>query len=89
LEIYSRYLSDAGFITAAEKHDEALLDLVNQVRSRLLGAEIAVALKKLDLPGVDFASARAVSKAAWEAVRQGKLGYSLMWGQRKPASISN
>ena len=34
-----------------EPHDEALLEMVNQVRMKLLGAEIMVGLKKLDAAG--------------------------------------
>ena len=48
---YTRYLCEAGFrVEREEPHDEALLEMVNQVRIKLLGAEIMVGLRKLELP---------------------------------------
>jgi arsenite methyltransferase len=74
-------LSDAGFaVEVREPHDEALTDMVNQIRMKLLGAEIMVGLKKMELPGVDFAQAKAMSASALEAIRQGKLGYAIVAG---------
>jgi hypothetical protein len=35
--------------------------MVNQIRVKLLGAEIMVGLKKIELPGADFAQAMAAS----------------------------
>jgi len=72
------YLSDAGFrVERVEPHDEALLDMVNQVRTKLLGAEIMVGLKKLELPGVDFAAAKQMARSALSAVQGGTLGTRL------------
>ncbi len=72
---YIAYLSGAGLDPRhTEPHDEALLEMVHQVRTRLLGAEILIGLKKLDLPGVDLAEAKALAQAALTAVQQGSLG---------------
>lgn len=49
-------------------------------RMRLLGAEIAVSFKKIDLPDVDFNAAKRVAKAATEAIKQGNLGYAIVLG---------
>lgn len=66
----------------AERHDEALVEMVNQVRMRLLGAEIMVGLKKLDLPGVDSAAAKQMAQAALTAIRQGNLGYAIICAEK-------
>ena len=47
---------------------------------KLLGAEIMVGLKKLDLPGVDLAAAQQMAQAAVTAIRQGALGYAIVHG---------
>jgi hypothetical protein len=49
---------------------------------RLLGAEIMVGLKKLDLPGVDSAAAKQMAQAALTAIRQGNLGYAIICAEK-------
>ena len=83
LEGYVSYLSRAGFGVSTATQNEALVEMVNRVRLRLLGAEIAVGLKKLDLPGVDFAMAKSVARAALDVIGRGDLGYALVWGERR------
>ena len=81
---YVRYLCEAGFrVERVEPHDEALLEMVNQVRMKLLGAEIMVGLRKLELPEVDFAAAKEMARSALYAVREGSLGYAIFHA-RKP-----
>jgi len=76
---YAGYLEEAGFQMASiEQHDEALAQLIADVRGRLLSAELMVGLKKLELPGADFSQAKALASAASDAVRAGVLGYSLL-----------
>ena len=65
-----------------EEHDAALAELVNQVRTRLLAAEVLVGLKKLALPGFDFEDARNIAKHALEAITQGRLGYAIVAASR-------
>ena len=75
-ERYIEYLTEAGLrIRQAEEHDEALQEMVNQIRMKLLGAEVLVGLKKLDLPGVDFTEAKQLAQAALSSIRAGTLGY--------------
>ena len=82
-DAYVRHLCDAGFrVERVEPHDEALLDMVNQVRTKLLGAEIMVGLKKLELPGVDFAAAKQMARSALSALQEGVLGYAIICGVR-------
>ena len=76
---YTQYLRGAGFrVAQTESHDEALLEMVNQVRMKLLGAEIMVGLKKLDLPDVDFPAAKQMAQAALPAIQRGSLGYAII-----------
>jgi SAM-dependent methyltransferase len=79
VDTYVRYLCDAGFrVQRVEPHDEALLEMVNQVSIKLFGAEIMVGLRKLELPGVDFTAAKAMAQSALSAVRGGNLGYAIL-----------
>jgi ubiquinone/menaquinone biosynthesis C-methylase UbiE len=77
---YTRYLTEAGAaVDLIEVHDEALHEMVQQIRAKLLGAELLVRLKKLDLPGsLDFEQAKALAKAADSAIRQNKFGYAVI-----------
>jgi len=76
---YMEQLEAAGLrVTLTKSHDEALLEMVHQVRTKLLGAEIMVGLKKLDLPGIDFTAAKQMAHAALSAIQQGSLGYAII-----------
>ena len=82
-EKYVDYLTTAGLtVNQVEPHDQALSQLVHDMRGKLLGAELLLNLKKIDLPGADFAQARAIARSANEAIKQGKLGYSLLLAVR-------
>jgi hypothetical protein len=52
--------------------------MAREVQGRLLGIEVMVKLKKLDLPGADFEQAKQLARAASKAIREGLLGYSLI-----------
>ncbi len=79
IERYVDYLESAGLVMQQiEPHDEALLEMVNNIRMKLLGAEIMVGLKKLDLPGIDLAAAKQMATSAFTAIRQGHLGYAIL-----------
>jgi arsenite methyltransferase len=81
IERYATFLEGAGFrIEHAEPHDDALEEMVNQIRAKLFGAELLVGLKKLELPGVDFAEAKEMARTALEAIKAGKLGYAVVTG---------
>ena len=82
VEEYAGYLEAAGFdVTAIEAHNEALAEMARDVQGRLLGIEIMVKLKKLDLPGTDFEQAKQLARAAAKAIQEGLLGYSLIVAQ--------
>lgn len=85
VEGYVRYLTDAGLrVTLVEQHDDALAELVHDIRGKLLGAELLVKLRRIDLPGADFDQARAMARAASDAVRAHQFGYALLTAE-KPA----
>ena len=76
---YIDYLESAGLRYAAvEPHDAALVDLVRQIRVRLLGARLLGKLGRISLAGVDMDQAVAVARAAEAAVESGNLGYALL-----------
>jgi hypothetical protein len=52
--------------------------MVEQIRVKLLGAEIMVGLKKLTFPGVDLSVAKLLAKSALDAVQGGQLGYVII-----------
>ena len=79
LDEYARYLTDAGLaVGLVEPHDDALGSLVQEIRTKLLGAELLVKLKKLDLPTANFEQAKALARAAAEAVKAGRFGYATL-----------
>lgn len=84
VESYVEILRLANLTVAGvEDHGYALTDLVRQIQGRLLGAEIAAGLKKLDFPNLNFTEAKRFAQAALIAVKDGKLGYAVI-GAVKP-----
>jgi ubiquinone/menaquinone biosynthesis C-methylase UbiE len=80
---YEAHLQHAGFrVDRVEAHDEALRALVQQIRTKLMGVELLVGLRKLDPPNVDLGGARAIARSAAEAVQAGTLGYAVVTGTR-------
>ncbi len=79
VEAYAALLTAAGFAPGiVEPHDAALGEMVAGVRAKLLGAELMVALKKLDLPDADFPKAKRVTQSAADAIGRGELGYAII-----------
>ncbi len=79
VESYAACLRGADFeVENVELHDDALTEMVQQIRMKLLGAEIMVGLKKLNFPGVDFGSAKQLAKSALDAIQEGQLGYAII-----------
>lgn len=80
---YRRHLEAAGVgVDAVEDHGAALADMVRGIQARLMGAEMMARLRRIELPGADFAAARAMARAAAGAVRNGTVGYALLIGTR-------
>jgi arsenite methyltransferase len=85
VDAYTHYLTEAGLtVDRIEAHDEALQEMVRQIRGRLLGAEVLARFKKLDLPtSVDFEQAKALAKAASAAIQMQKFGYVVMLAHKQ------
>lgn len=83
LDGYAQILRSAGFaVGRVEDHTGALTEMAQQIQGRLLWAEIMTGLKKLDLPGVDFAAAKQHAHAALRAIQTAKLGYAIVTGKK-------
>ena len=80
---YVTYLEQAGLsVEQIEPRNEALTEMVRAAQGRLLGLELMIKLGKLTLPaGIDFEQAKAIARAASQAVKEEKLGYALLVGQ--------
>jgi arsenite methyltransferase len=79
VESYVEILRRASFtIIRIEDRSDALRELVQQIQGRLLAVEIAAALKQLDFPDVNFSNAKRFIQAASHALRDRKLGYTLI-----------
>jgi ubiquinone/menaquinone biosynthesis C-methylase UbiE len=78
-EEYVDYLTSAGLtVDRVEPHDDALSELVRDIRAKLLGAELLVRLRQIDLPGADLGQAKALARAAADAVKAGQFGYAIV-----------
>src|SRR5260370_2300748 len=77
---YTRYLAEAGVtVDLIEGHDEALREMVRQIPGKLLGGELLIGLKNLDLPGsLDFDHATSLAKAAATAIQMSQFGYAVI-----------
>ena len=78
---YLTLLRDAGFADErVERHDEALQELVGGVRTRLLGAQLLLALGQVTppFPAADLSKAQGLARAAAAAIAAGQLGYALI-----------
>ncbi len=80
VERYVQLLNDAGLtVESTERYDEALGELVRTIQGKLLGVEMLVKLKQIELPlALDFTQAKTLAKAAAAAVRVGQLGYVVL-----------
>ena len=82
-ESYAEYFRSAGLqICEVENHDGALIEMIRQIRVKLLSAEVLTGLGKLNLPGVNFTSAKQMAVSALEAAERGQLGYAIVTASR-------
>ena len=78
-DTYAGWLAAAGLtVSVIELHDDALTEMVRSIGVRLMGADVLTALKKIDLPGVDFEAARRMANQARAAIERGQLGYAII-----------
>jgi len=56
---YAAFLRGAGFsVSSIKERNDALEEMANQIRLKLLGAEIMTGLNRLQLPGLDLGAAK-------------------------------
>lgn len=80
-EEYRRIMAGAGFTgLAAADCSDTLFEMTGNIRKRLLMAELAVKLKKLDLGDVDFGQAKHWLAMAEDLISDGVIGYGLLTG---------
>jgi len=60
----------------------ALLEMVNDVRRKLLGIELAAGLGKLDLGDINLTEGKRLARRAVELVEAGVIGYTLIVARR-------
>jgi arsenite methyltransferase len=78
-EEYVATLRGAGFedFTVEDRHD-ALLEMVDDARRKLLGVELAVGLGRLDLGDLDLSESKRLARRAVELIENGVVGYTLI-----------
>jgi ubiquinone/menaquinone biosynthesis C-methylase UbiE len=86
-EQYMATLQEAGFIEfAIENLQNALQDMVTDVRRKILGAELAVGLGGLDLGDLDLEEGKRIAHRALELIQDGSIGYTLIMARKGNAS---
>ena len=81
---YVDTLERAGFIEfVVEDQRDALLDLVADVRRKLLGVELAAGLGKIDLGDLDLDEGKRLARSGLELIEQGVVGYTLIVGKKE------
>jgi arsenite methyltransferase len=76
---YGSWLADAGLTDIViERHDEALIEMIRNIGTRLLATEVLAGLKKIDLGGLDLGDAKRLAGQALNAAREQRLGYAIV-----------
>ncbi len=76
-------LLDAGFTHfTVEDYSQALIDMVADVRRRLLGLEVAVGLGGLDLDDLDLEEGKRLARCAAELIEAGTVGYTFITARK-------
>ena len=85
VERYVQYLTGAGLVLEQiEARDEVLSDLVRDIQTKLLGTELLLKLKQIELPStIDFTQARALTRAAANAINAGQFGYVVLVASKR------
>ena len=78
-DAYTAWLTDAGFTNATiEEHDEALMEMIRRIGTRLFATEVLAGLGKLDLAGIDLPALKRMTKQALTAAAEHRLGYAIV-----------
>ncbi len=80
---YVAVFEEAGFVQfTVEDHGGALLDMVADVRRKLMIAELTAGLGALDLAGLDLDEGKRLAHRADEIIRGGVVGYALITAKK-------
>jgi arsenite methyltransferase len=80
---YATFLRRAGFsVGGIEERNDALEEMTNQIRLKLLGAEIMTGLNRLQVPGLDLGAAKRMANSALAAIKRGDLGYAFICAKK-------
>ena len=86
-EAYAELLRAAGLAAIAiERHDDALLAMIDLIKTRLVAAQLLVRTRTAGAPGLDLTSARTLAKRAAQAIGEGALGYALLTATKRSDS---
>ncbi|MEO6923698.1 MAG: class I SAM-dependent methyltransferase [Bryocella sp.] len=89
LESYATWLVGAGLcVEARVPRNDCLQKMVEEIRGKLLLADIMIGLKKLEIPALDIRNAKEFAMAAKDAIENNKLGYALLVGKKPSASTA-
>ena len=83
-ELYVSILQEAGLgdFIVEDKRD-ALLEMVNDMRRKLLGVELAIGLGKLELPDINLTKAKHLVRRSIELIENRVIGYTLFKASKK------
>ncbi|WP_322795355.1 class I SAM-dependent methyltransferase [Tepidiforma sp.] len=82
-EEYVALLSCAGFAGLTwQEHNDALASLASRVRFKLLGAEVMARLGKGPFAIEEVLRAKQIARVATASIREGRLGYAIITGNR-------
>ena len=80
---YAAFLRGAGFsVSCIKERNDALEEMANHIRLKLLGAEIMTGVKRVQLPGLDLGAAKRMANSAMAAIKRGHLGYALICAKK-------
>ena len=78
-EEYVSILRQAGFTDfTVEDQQNTLLEMVNSVRRKTMGIELAIGLGKLDLGEIDLREVKRLLSQAVALIESGQIGYTLI-----------
>ena len=79
VDSYRAHMEAAGLGgVVVENHDEALLEMVDGIRMKLMAVSLMVQLKQLPWAGGDFDTAKGMALRALTEIRAGHLGYTIL-----------
>ncbi len=78
-EGYNKYLRDAGFNNIQNfNEDNVFLELAEEIRAKLLLAQIALGLGKIKIPNFDLKKGKQYIKEGLDYIKAGKAGYGMI-----------